>query len=155
MGEFLVRGLAGSTSDFGGVQAFASLWNPHSTRAILVLEVTGMMDESGGTGLNWLLRRITARGTPGSTITPDADNDRSMASAPPSGALLDLANYGANQPTFSSPDLKGLAPMSNNIGGGFLWPFPEGIELPALTGLCICSDDFYTSPPMFAFRFDD
>lgn len=112
----------------------AALWNASSTKPILVREIWCF--KTVATADNHALSRITARGTPGSTVTPDADNcwDHNKT-APQSGALLDLAAYSA-QPTLAAPYLcRGNLPAA--IGSGFIWVFNEPLVVIAGNGIAI------------------
>lgn len=80
----------------------AALWNPSTAFNIYVREI--WITKTAAVVDNHAIAFITARGTAGSTATPDADNDYSRQNAPPSGALLDLAAYSV-QPTLQSPPL--------------------------------------------------
>lgn len=81
------------------------------------------------------IERITARGTAGSTVTPDADNSGMADATSPAGALLDLAAYSV-QPTRAAPALYGwVAPAV--AGAGIIIPFPRGIWVPPGTGLAL------------------
>src|SRR6266576_3693993 len=72
--------------------AIASLWNASTTRSIALKEVHVFKTTAGAADIA-KIRRISARGTPGSTITPTIVNDYDRALAPASGALLDLNVY--------------------------------------------------------------
>lgn len=115
--------------------AAAALWNPSATKSIRVREIWCF--KSVATVDHHQLLRITARGTPGTTVTPDADNDFDRELAPPSGAVLDLATYTA-QPTVQTPPLA-RANLPAAIGAGFIWVFAEPILVKAGTGLAICT----------------
>ncbi len=123
--------------------ALAALWNPSATVRLMVREVWICANAAPGAGAALYLRRITARGTPGTTVTPTINNESELLLAPPSGALLDLAAYSA-QPTH--------APVVTNTAGklaiwtfaavaasGVIFPFPRGIEIPAGNGLAIAN----------------
>jgi hypothetical protein len=112
------------------------LWNPHSTQRIKLLS-WGLFKEAAGTaadGARW--RRSTARGTPGSTVTPDVDNHSERAIAPPSGALFDLSAFSV-QPTLDASELgQGwIAAAFAAAGGIFTWP--GGVVIPPGTGLAL------------------
>ena len=139
--EYYVVGLGGPVATAGADECFSALWNPSSTRRIKMLSCTLYMRDFDIAGNTFYVTRITARGTPGSTVTPNADNSREGDSAPPSGALLDLAEYSA-QPTRASPELKSPfafpAGASGAEGSGFLFEAPRGIWIPPGTGVAIC-----------------
>lgn len=80
----------------------ATLWNPSSAFNIYVREI--WIVKTAATADNHQLNFSTTRGTAGSTVTPDIDNNYQRQAAPPSGALLDLAAYSV-QPTLQTPAL--------------------------------------------------
>jgi hypothetical protein len=120
--------------------AIWSLWNPHSTQRIKLIAVS--MFAQGGSpasGYSIRLRRITARGTAGSTVTPGISNHSTRGAAPPSGALLDLAAFSV-QPTLeaSSVDFGFGYTFANTQASGLVYPIPGGIEIPPGAGVaCI------------------
>jgi len=140
MSAYAVRGFAGGIATAANANHVAALWNPSSTRRITVVEVSAYLCDFNTQAQNALyLQRTTTRGTPTSTVTPDADNEGKRASAPPSGALLDLAEFTA-LPTLATPPLQSMMAMptvSGMEGSGFLWPCPRGIILPPGTGLAV------------------
>jgi hypothetical protein len=82
------------------------------------------------------LARTTTRGTAGSTVTPDIDNEYARAATPPSGALLDLATYSA-QPTVDASALDQWTTPAT-IGAGKVWSFgSKGILVPPGQGLAL------------------
>lgn len=138
---YSVEGLTAATAATAN-HAIAALWNNDSTKRIGLIEVG--IYESGTTGRVFILNQITTRGTPGSTITPDADNNwDNDGEAPPSGALLDLAAYTV-QPTLQTPGLFGVETtvQTGSEGSGYVWAFQASgggrdFELPAGEGLAI------------------
>lgn len=80
----------------------ATLWNPSTAFNIYVREI--WVTKTVATADNHQLNFTTTRGTAGSTVTPDIDNNYERQVAPPSGALLDLAAYSV-QPTLQTPAL--------------------------------------------------
>lgn len=115
----------------------AALWNPSTTRRIKVLEAG--VYKNGITGIRVRLTRVSARGTPGSTVTPDADNSwEGGDDVPASGALLDLAAYTV-QPTIMGTSLNSsLTSNASGSGGtGYVWTSPEGWWVPPLRGFAI------------------
>lgn len=131
--------VAGRTADTAATadHVAAALWNPSSVKGIYVEEVHWAL--VGATASNPGLIRTSTRGTtPGSTVTPDIDNDDAGALAPVSGALLDLAAW-TTQPTVQGPYM-----MRTNIaaaaGAGFIWVFRDpGIFVKAGSGLAIAT----------------
>jgi hypothetical protein len=131
----------------------AALWNPSSTKKIKVREI--WVFKTVATADNHALRRITARGTPGSTVTPDASNCfETPRVAPASGALLDLAAYTV-QPTLTGVNLA-RANLPAAIGSGFIWVFTEPIEIPPDEGLAITTPvATILQPSDFTFVWDE
>jgi len=91
---------------------------------------------AGGAADSFRLKRSTARGTPGSTVTPDIDNHSERSVAPVSGALLDLALF-AIQPTLNASELGPECQPGNLAGAGLMYDIPFGIVIPPGTGLVI------------------
>ena len=114
--------------------AYCALWNPSASRKIFVLEIH--IVKTVGTVDNHDLARISARGTPGSTVTPVSQNSDDNAITPVSGALLDLAAYSV-QPTISLQGLRRFN-LPAVVGAGLVWIWPEpGIAIVAGQGLAI------------------
>lgn len=115
-----------------------ALWNPASPPLkIRVLEIG--LHQSAGIAVSQrvVLQRISTRGTPGITHTPDIDNDWDHERAPPSGALLDLAAYSV-QPTFEAEPFWGVVPSAasgSSIAYGWVWSSPDGIWIKPGAGL--------------------
>ena len=127
MQEYAVGGLAGVPS--AGTEPVAVLWNPSANRTLYVSQVAFF-----GEGMSVNVSRVTTRGTPGSTVTPDADNAFSRQAAPPSGAELNLADFSV-APTRVPPGLKQFR-IGNIAGSGFdIWI--ARFEVPPGTGCCI------------------
>jgi hypothetical protein len=108
------------------------LWNPHGTKSIYVVEVW-VFKTVATTDNHGLIRTTTIGTTPGTTVTPDADNAFDRRAAPASGCVLYLATF-ATYPVTAGPYLA-RANLPAAIGAGFIWTFPEPIEVPAGTGL--------------------
>ena len=118
-----------------------SLWNPHSTQRIKLIAFS-MFAQSAAPAAGWScsLRRIPARGTAGSTGTPNSSNHSIRGVAPPSGALLDLASFGGSQPTLeaSSVDFGIGFTFANAQASGLVYPIPGGLEIGPGAGIaCI------------------
>lgn len=131
-----VSGRGGAITISTANACHGALWNPHATRRIKVLEVALFIADFDVAGESWYLQVNQARGTPGSTVTPDADNSNEADSAPPSGALLDLAEYTV-APSRSVFPSASLGPLGTSSGGGFHLPIPRGIILPPGRGIGI------------------
>lgn len=131
---YTVRGRNAATAATAD-HAIWAIWNPHTTQRIKVLAFS-MFAQSGApaAGYSVRLRRITARGTPGSTVTPSITAHSTRGVAPPSGAVLDLAAYTV-QPTLEAGDLGLGYTFAAVQGSGIVYPIPGGIEVPPGTGL--------------------
>lgn len=134
--DYSVHGLTGAVSAAGSPLTVCQLWNPSSTRRIRLLGVSVFWRDFDIAGVSFYLQRTTARGTPGSTVTPDGDNSSGDTSPPPSGALLDLCTFTVN-PTLATPELMALGTMHTASGGGFDQPITRGIIVPAGTGIAV------------------
>ena len=130
--------------------AIATLWNPSGGTAITVYTV-GYSMTTGSGGLASIFR-ASARGTPGSTVTPDLDNDYGRKAAP-SGAVLDLAAYTV-QPTFDTNEIIQLN-AENQIGGGAVIQLPVPIVVPPGTGLNIQQTNSSSNVCDVWFEFDE
>ncbi|MGH2690734.1 MAG: hypothetical protein ACRDKW_18285 [Actinomycetota bacterium] len=152
MSRYSVAGRSADTAATANHVA-AQLWNPSAIKALEVVEI--LVVQVGATVSNHSLQRSTARGTAGSTVTPDIDNDYSRALAPPSGVLLDLAAFSV-QPTLAGPDaFRANAPAAAGVGFG--WSFySKPYEVPPGTGVCILTPvAVILQDSDFTFVFDD
>lgn len=129
-----VRGFTAATAATVN-HAIATLWNPSGSRRIKVVEVAIFKAGAGTANDSLYLNRITARGTAGSTVTPDADNSSEADSTSPAGMLLDLAAFTV-QPTLASPGMYGWVAAAV-AGAGIGIPVPRGIWIPPGAGLAI------------------
>lgn len=115
----------------------AQLWNPSSTVPLWVREVHIASTTAGVS--NIAMQRSTARGTAGSTVTPDIDNDVEKALAAPSVAVLELATFSA-QPTLAAPDMERWN-LPAVVGAGAMFVFgarSQGApKVPPGNGFCI------------------
>ena len=124
----------------GAVEPHSALWNPSADIPLFLVYVCCAVP--GGTAAQIILCRITTRGTPGSTVTPDADNDFDRELAPPSGAEVNLADFTV-APTVGSD----LDRWFTTAGGGSVdrWfgqpdssrAGTKAIEVPPGTGLSL------------------
>ena len=90
MATHSVRGATAATAATAD-HAICALWNASSSRRIVVREL-GIFKTGAGTAADSLyLSRISARGTAGSTVTPDIDNDWAAASVAASGIIWPCA----------------------------------------------------------------
>lgn len=116
--------------------AIAAIWNPHSTKRLWVKEIAVVAFAAPGAGAGFLVRRITVRGTAGSTVTVGAVNScENPGTVPLTGSLLDLAAY-SGQPTITTGELDGWV-FAAVTASGIIRPYPEGIEVGPGTGLAI------------------
>lgn len=117
--------------------AICAMFNPHATHRIKIVQF--QIFKNGGAGVVGdaiRMRRITARGTPGSTITPGIQSHSERGVAPVSGVLLDLSAYTV-QPTLDLIDL-GFGWTAPAVqGAGIVLPIPGGIVIPPGAGLAI------------------
>lgn len=139
MATYAVRGFTAATAATAD-HVIAEIWNPGTVTGRRIKLVEWALFKAGGVGAaadSIYLRRSTAKGTSGSTVTPSAANADDNASAPPSGFTVELAAFTV-QPTLASlPGMSGwVAPAVQ--GAGLVWPVPRGIWIPAGAGLCIC-----------------
>jgi hypothetical protein len=112
----------------------AELWNPHASISLFVVEI--QVVQIPATASNHALIRSSAKGTAGSTVTPDIDNHYARRYAPISLTTLELAAFSA-QPTLQGPYMA-RANTPAAAASGFVWSFhDEPVEVPAGTGLCI------------------
>ncbi len=112
--------------------AAAELWNPHATKSIYVREI--WIFSSAATAMNLGIERSSAKGTSTLTVTPDADNAYDRRAAPPSTCTLELT-FSA-QPTMQGPYMF-RAISAAVAGAGWIFSFPQPVEVPAGTGICI------------------
>lgn len=134
---YTVRGRTAATAATAD-HAIAAMWNPHSTQRIKLVSLACFKQGgAGAAGDSWRLRRISARGTAGSTVTPDIDHHSEAAVAPVSGVLLDLAAYSV-QPTLVTTSDFGLGWTAPAVqGAGIVYPIPGGIIVPPGAGVAI------------------
>jgi len=152
MPRYAVGGRSAATAATIG-HAAAALWNPSTTKKIKIREIWAF--KTVATVDYHALRRISARGTPGSTVTPGQGNCFEQPRiAPQSGALLDLAAYTV-QPTLVGENLA-RANLPAAIGAGFIWVFAEPIEIPPGEGLAIITPvATILQPSDFTFVWDE
>lgn len=113
------------------------LWNPSGSKRLTVMAFGIVAVAAPGAGSGIRVVRATARGTAGSTVTPDADNRGDGTVAPQTGAVLDLATY-TGQPTIASPALEAWV-LAAVIGSGVILPLNngQGYDILPGTGLAI------------------
>jgi hypothetical protein len=118
--------------------AIAEVWNPSTTKRIKLLQLW-CFKQAAGAADEPVLRRTTAKGTPGSTVTPTSVNEVEQIAAPPSSFTLELSAFTV-QPTLAASPLDGSV-IPAAIGSGFIWLFDEhggdGLEIPAGAGIAL------------------
>ena len=135
---YSVRGRNAATTA-NADHAIWGFWNPHSTQRIRVVSFAMWAQTAVGVATFAVrLRRTSARGTPGSTVTANSSSDSKLGAAPLSGALLDLAAYSA-QPTLlaSAVDFTIGFTLSTTVAAGFVYPVPGGIEIGPGAGIAM------------------
>lgn len=132
---YTVRGANAATAATAD-HAICAMWNPHATQRVKILQWSLFKAAAGAAGDRIRLRRITARGTAGSTVTPGISNHSERGAAPVSGVLLDLSAYSV-QPTLDTIDMGIGWDAAAVAGAGLVYPIPGGIVLPPGAGLAI------------------
>ena len=112
------------------------IWNPHATKRIKLLEIGVVAFAAPGAGAGFVIRRSTARGTAGSTVTPTIEHDTERGVAPPSGFLVDISAFSA-QPTLAAGELGPGWVLPAVTASGIIIPIPRGITVIPGQGLCI------------------
>ena len=128
---YAVAGRSGTTAATSG-HSICSLWNPAGGEAISVWQVHYHF-LSGNNVLS--LCRTTTKGTPATTVTPDADNDFGRRAAPSSAPVLDLGAYSVQPTKVASDNLR--CGSAGAIGANFSWALTVPITVPPGTGLAI------------------
>lgn len=134
--RYSVAGRAVAPSASG--EPYAVLWNPSTTKTIYLV---GIEVSPETVSPNWAYQRCSTRGTPGSTVTADIDNDYNRAVAPTSGAELNLADFTVT-PTFQGPrQIKGITQFDGGSYGiwfgGLAIPQTTGFVLEVVSGLSV------------------
>jgi hypothetical protein len=136
MARYAVNGTTAATAATDA-HAIAAIWNPSATKRIELVEFGIVAVAAPGAGAGFLLRRMTARGTPGSTITPTAEHAYARDAPPDSGFLLDLATYSA-QPTLAAGELGPAWVLAAVIGSGLIYQLGgRTLSIPPGTGIAI------------------
>lgn len=131
MSQYTTRALSAATAATADNTALC-VWNPDTAKRIKLVEFGCFCVTAPGAGAGLVLARQTTRGTPGATVTPDADNAWDADDIPASGFLLDTTH--SAQGTKQTPPLWGWV-ASGAIGAGIIWPTPRGIYIPPGAGL--------------------
>lgn len=132
--QFRCGGRTVATAATAG-HAAATLWNPSSAVEMYLREFHFV--NTTAASANLVIRRSTTRGTAGSTVTPDIDNEVDRAATSPAGALLDLATYSV-QPTLDTSELDRWMTAAV-IGAGKIWTFPKRVLIPPGQGITIAT----------------
>lgn len=132
--------------------AVTALWNPHATQRVRVAQIQMVAKGTPGAGEAYYMQRISARGTPGSTITPAITNHSRHCLAPPSGLLMDLSAYSV-QPTLTGNIIGTRWVFPAVVGSAIILPFPRGIEIGPGAGLAVVHLD-NTAAPEFDITWD-
>lgn len=114
--------------------AIFQIWNPSATRWAELMEFSVVCFAAPGAGAGFVVRRSTARGTAGSTVTPTAEHHTRRQAAPDSGFLLDLAAFSV-QPTLAAGELHPGWVFPAVTASGIILPTRVSIEIPPGTGL--------------------
>lgn len=125
-----------------------ALWNPHATKSI-TLVLLSLSKIQGASNLYWC--RTTTRGTPGSTVTPDIDNDLDRLLAPVSGVVFDTGH--SVQPTRDASELWRNASSNNPGTTDEMWA--DGFRIPAGTGLGYFTSTATIAEFIFSFVWDE
>lgn len=135
MSVYSVRGFTAATTTTAD-HVIAQLWNQSTAKKIKVVEIGLFKAGAGAANDSLYIGRSTTRGTAGSTVTPDIDNDWAHELSPVSTALLDLAAFSAQPTVAGAPYLFGWV-AANVAASGFVWPCPRGIWIKQSNGLVI------------------
>lgn len=131
---YSVRGLTVATAATAD-HAIASIWNPDAGKRIRVLEIAAFAAAAPGAGSGFYLRRISARGTAGSTVTLVAGHSVENDKAPSSAFVLDLATFSV-QPTLVAGAIGPGCVFAAVAASGILVPL-RGITIPPGQGLAL------------------
>ncbi len=142
---YIVRGRTAATAATAN-HAIFGIWNPHATQRIKLIQFALFKGAAGAAGDSFRFRRATARGTAGSTVTPDIDHHSQQGIAPPSGFLLDLAAYSV-QPTLDASEIGPGWTAAAVAAAGIVYPLPGGIEIKPGEGL-VCAQVAATAWPV-------
>jgi hypothetical protein len=130
-----VRGLTAATAATAD-HAIAAVWNPSGTKRITLLEIAIFAAAAPGAGAGFYLRRMSARGTAGSTVTPIASNAYANDATPDSGWVLDLATYSVQPTLVALPGLGYGFVFAAVQASGIIIPC-RGIVIPPGAGVAL------------------
>lgn len=128
----MVRGVTAATTATIDLAAF-SIWNPSTTKRIELVELGVFVTTAPTAGSGLQMRRITARGTPGTTATPTLENAQERDAVPDSGFVLDLAVFSVAPTLAAAPSMMGWVPAAS-VGAGLVLPLRE-LTIPPGTGI--------------------
>lgn len=114
--------------------AVAGVWNPHATDRVRIQELKVCI--TAATACEPTIFRVTARGTPGSTVTPLIAQSDGRDVGPVSGFLLDLAAYTV-QPTLDGAVALEKWWLPAAIGAGMMWVFNDPIVVGPGAGIVL------------------
>lgn len=136
MARYTVNGLTVATAATHA-HAVAQIWNPSGTKRIELAEIGICAVAAPGAASGFVIRRTSARGTPGSTVTPTAEHGYSRDAVPDSGFLLDLAAFTV-QPTLIAGELGPGWILAAVIGSGIIYQYGgRNLTIPPGTGIAI------------------
>lgn len=136
MPRYSAGGRTNAVTDAAANAIVAQLWNPSTSRTLQVDRVALFKTAAGGNE-DLALTRTSARGaTPGSTITPGIAQDHQRAVAPPSGAVIETANF-ATEPTIDGVAIDIRWITAALVGSGLVWTPPEPISILPGAGIAI------------------
>lgn len=144
MARYAVSGITVVTGT-GVADAIAEIWNPSTTKRIKLIELH--IVKQVVTGVNDLiLRRSTAKGTSGSTVTPSSVNEMEQIAAPPSAFTLELAAFSVQPTLAAGPMHAAVVPAS--IGAAWIWVFGEAnpLEIPSAAGIVLTQGTAIATP---------
>lgn len=140
---YYIDGLGGPIASAGTHECMGAIWNPSGggNRQIRVVSMSLFMRDWDVPPNVLYMAKISARGTPGSTITPDADNAEDGATPPVQAWVLDLAEYTVQPTQTAVRTHSGMtfppAGATADTGSGFTLPLPRGFVLKPGSGLGI------------------
>lgn len=116
--------------------AIFGIWNPSATKRIYLREFAVVAVAAPGAGAGLEPRRMSARGTPGSTVTPGIPNADQNDTAPTSGWLLDLATYSVQPTLVANSPLRPAWVFAAVVASGLIYPYAgPGLMIPPGAGI--------------------
>lgn len=139
---YYVDALGGPIATAANNECMGAIWNPSGggNRQIKLLSISLFMRDWDVTGNSMYGAKILTKGTPGSTVTPDADNAEDGQTPPAQAWVLDLAEYSVQPTRVFVPNVTAFTfgPAGAGAeGSGFTLPLPKGIILRAGSGFGI------------------